>query len=313
MEYQLFRDELISELMSRADEEEEIRVSPVLMNNDVQKESLMITQPGRNVCPVLYVQDLKEYHDRGVGMERIVEEVLKVSREGAMQVPAHTFPDDYRSYRYRVSMRLCSYEKNRAWLQEHPHRRFLDLAVIYLFPFYLNGRTKGTVLIRHEDLMRWGITEEDLYRDAMKNTPYLSPFSFKTMTETLMDDLPEGWVGDEDDAWRHRGISEDGTKVPMYVLSNEERFYGAASILYDYLLEDLSEELESDLYVIPSSVHEVILLRAHGAADPHEIEEMIREVNRSVVAEADILSDRLYLFRRESGMLEFALPKSDVS
>lgn len=92
----------------------------------------------------------------------------------------------------------------------------------------------------------------------------------------------------------------------MKILSNARRVHGAACVLYPGVLERLAWKEGRDLYVIPSSVHEMILLPDIGAQQPMELKEIIREVNRTQVDPAEVLSDSLYRYSRAEGRLSIA-------
>ena len=92
----------------------------------------------------------------------------------------------------------------------------------------------------------------------------------------------------------------------MKILSNARRVHGVACVLYPGVLERLAWKEGRDLYVIPSSVHEMILLPDIGAQQPTELKEIIREVNRTQVAPAEVLSDSLYRYSRAEGRLSIA-------
>ena len=89
----------------------------------------------------------------------------------------------------------------------------------------------------------------------------------------------------------------------MYVVSNKKNLFGASAILYSDYLEEWAEELECDLYVIPSSVHELLVMPVAHAYSGEEITEMIREINRTQVAREEILSDHVYIYRRNEGRI----------
>ena len=87
--------------------------------------------------------------------------------------------------------------------------------------------------------------------------------------------------------------------VPMKVLTNDKRIQGAACVLYPGILEKISEESRKNLFVLPSSVHEVILLEDTGEENPEDLKRMIYEVNRTNVAAEEVLSDSLYYYDRK--------------
>ena len=90
-------------------------------------------------------------------------------------------------------------------------------------------------------------------------------------------------------------------EFPMYVLTNSYRSYGASCMLYDGLLMKFARHIEADLYVVPSSVHEIILIPVDGDVTKEGLDEMVRNVNSTELSKEEILSDTAYLFTREKG------------
>ena len=89
----------------------------------------------------------------------------------------------------------------------------------------------------------------------------------------------------------------------MYVLSNQKRVFGAAGLLYDRVLSDAGVRLEDDFYVLPSSVHEVILVPDHVAGSEKELRIMVHEVNHTQVEPEEILSESVYHYDRKKHSL----------
>lgn len=89
----------------------------------------------------------------------------------------------------------------------------------------------------------------------------------------------------------------------MYVLSNTERFYGASAILYPKILLQFARSIGQDFYILPSSVHEVLLLSKESGARRSDLNRMIQDINASQVAEEEILSDHVYILDRDLGFI----------
>ncbi len=112
------------------------------------------------------------------------------------------------------------------------------------------------------------------------------------------------------DLLRHPPFLEGAEAFPMYVLTNTAGIFGAATLLYEGVLAEQAERLESDLYIIPCSVHEVILIPAGQSLDLTELHRIIREVNATSVSAEEVLSDHMYLYQR-GGDGFFALPPEE--
>ena len=142
-------------------------------------------------------------------------------------------------------------------------------------------------------LRLWDVTKEDLYRAAEENTQKLMPYEIRSMAEVLreiMDDYEEE-------------MEQFSDSVPMYVLSNRNKVEGAACMLYPDLLRDFSDKEGSSFYIIPSSIHELLLLPVEDDSDSAEIKGMIKEVNDTQVSEEEILSYSLYYYDSKEGKI----------
>ena len=176
MKYELFTEELTECIINMAEPGEEVTVRKILKNNDTAFDSVTVKQPGCNMTPTLYFQDLKRSFDEGMEMDELARSVLSYSRTGSGVWPAEDFdPGDYSYFRDKVMFRLVSSDRNRQYLRHRPHRGRLDLEIVYYYQCRIGKESMGTISVGDEDLNRWGISEEDIYRDALRNTPILNP------------------------------------------------------------------------------------------------------------------------------------------
>ena len=313
---------------------EEVTVRKILKNNDTAFDSVTVKQPGCNMTPTLYFQDLKRSFDEGMQMDELARSVLSFSRTGSGVWPAEDFdPGDYSYFRDKVMFRLVSSGKNRQYLRHRPHRSNLDLEIVYYYQCRIGKESMGTISVGDEDLNRWGISEEDIYRDALRNTPILNPPVICPITDLLnsfldpeegtdphtpvRDTDPEESTdphtpvcdtdpdeGDEIEVPVYEPDLYGNTPVPLLVLTNESKYCGAACMLYEGLLRNLSDEIRSDLFIIPSSIHEVLLLPDEGEFSEEELSALVCEINAHFINPSEILSDHVYRFKRLSGILE---------
>ena len=90
---------------------------------------------------------------------------------------------------------------------------------------------------------------------------------------------------------------EDGLK--LYLLTNQMGYNGAAAILYEGVLKNFAEEVGKDLILLPSSIHEVLLLPDNGDSDYEALSALVREVNEAQVRREEWLSDHVYRYLKE--------------
>lgn len=299
-----FRNELLLCLQELLEEDETADIRTVTKNNGVRMGGLTILKEGRNASPTFFLPDLKREYEKGRTLTDISRDVLRFSRERSYRidlVPARL--RDYTLYKDRVFYKLCNYAKNEELLRTCPHRIFLDLALVCMYPFRVAEDLTGSILVQEDDLERWEIDRDRLFQDALRNTRENYPPVILPLCQALNDLLEKAAPGLQPP---ERYYLEDPTGATVLVLTNEQGIYGASAILYDGLLAAEAERAGYDLFVIPSSLHEVLLYPDNGFIGADDITDMIGEINRKELDEKDVLSDHVYRFRRETGLLEMA-------
>lgn len=152
------------------------------------------------------------------------------------------------------------------------------------------------ILIHNSHMEMWRTCMEELFRLAQVNTPVLFPWKYSTLWEILREDIRAGQEEDGQEAALYTSAPD---VIPMRVLTNSKRSYGAACILYPGVLEEVAQRMGGSFYILPSSVHEVIFM-PHGRMRPEEaLKEMIYDINRTQVEPEEVLSDSLYYYDAE--------------
>ena len=198
--------------------------------------------------------------------------------------------------RERIIFRLVNRKANHHLLTKIPHIDYLDLAVTFVCLLSVRDSGDATILINSSHLEKWQLSADDLLATAKQNTPRLLPWEMSNMTDILQ----ELSTPDDDLIPRPQELS-----YPMYILTNRIRLHGAGCILYDGLLPSLAKTLGDDLYIIPSSIHEVLLIPSSVVTDRRDLDAMIHEVNTTQVPDEEILSDHAYQYIREMGRVVF--------
>lgn len=261
-------------------EEATTEISVVQKNNGIKLHALCVNEPDTNICPSIYLEEYYDSYQNGLSMESVVENIRKEYEEkkpinSNLSIPVY----DFSFVRDKVFYRLVNYDANKAILAECPHVRFNNLAVTFRLLVIIDEHRIGSALITNEHVRQWGITDEDLYLTARKNTPCLFPVKLYNM-----DKIFEKMFG------------LDTSPVPMYILTNEQEMNGASCLLYTDVLKDFSKKHGGDFYILPSSIHEVILIPVDKISDPTRLYDMVSDANATVVAENEILSNSVYLY-----------------
>lgn len=275
----------------------QVRLQSVTKNNGVMLQGLVIVSGDRNVYPTIYLSPFYEAYCHGTGMEEIlatIEDVLH--KETPKESIDMSFFLDYEKVRDRICYRLVSEEKNRDLLDKIPSLPFLDLVISFYYSYRNAALGEGSILIRLEHLDKWGVTVQELWKAASENTPRLYPAQCRNILDVVQELMPgpdreREFMGDE-----YGGEMPARESFPMHVITNRQRVNGASVILYQGYLEELAGRMGGDLYLIPSSIHEMLVIPASEISYDNSLKDMVSEVNATVVEPQEILSDHVYYY-----------------
>lgn len=266
-------------------------------NNGTIRKGITLTEKNINISPTIYLEEYYRQFQSGSSLEYITSDILRLYHEVRFQKSwGEERISVYIEIKDRLIYRLVNREANREMLKNVPYITYLDLAIVFCVLLEVTRYGTATMPVCNEHLDMWGISKKELYKQAKENTARLLPDEFSTMSAVIeeisriplnkkeVEDLKSG----EDD---------------MYVLSNRLRSYGAAVILYEGRLEAIGMYLKSNYYVLPSSIHEVIIVPERAAPEKEELSAMVTEINQTQVEAEEVLSNRAYYYDRKEGEL----------
>lgn len=288
MKFEKFMEAVTIKVQEIAGEDTSVHVQEVRKNNNVLLHGMTILRKGQNVSPTIYLDSFYEMLKDGMDLEYIVRRILEVYVRGLPRNNVDMdFFRDFEKVRSRIVYRLVNREKNKELLDGIPHVDFLDLAICFYYSYEHPELGEGMILIHDNHMKMWKTCHRELMQLAERNTPQLMPAQLCSMDNALRGILEEGALEDL------RQLQQDTGKY-LYVLSNEKRCQGAAAILYPGILAKAAKRLRGSFYILPSSIHEVILLPDDGRDNGEELHEMIEDINRSQLREEEVLSDYAY-------------------
>lgn len=304
MEYREFTDAVKKQMNQRMTGGVQASLYTAVKNNGKERTGVLIETPGINISPTIYLEEYYESYLKGRSLGQIVEEILNfynsIRQEESWDCERLR---SYEGVRDRVVFKLVNTAKNRKFLSMVPHRSFLDLSIVFYVLLEATSDGTAALAVSNSHAGQWKVCADTLWADAVRNVKRLLPAELVTMNHALKEMLGKkaGSAGKEEtENLLHGNVRErDG----MYILSNSLKSYGAACIAYPNILEMVGEILQADYYVLPSSVHEVIIVPFSPGLDSSELDEMIREINMTQVAEEEVLSSHAYLFKRSTGTL----------
>ncbi len=321
MDFLQFVNEVKKGLKQYFDEETEIVVNSVRKNNGVMLTGIVIMEKGNHIAPTIYLESFYEAYKKEKNMQAILYELVRIYKSNRIESVSNLdFFKDYETSKQKIYYKLINAKKNEALLKEVPFVPYLDLAIVFYCDCSNELFGNAAILIKNSHLAMWGIDAEKLYQAAILNTPRNNPYEIKAM-DTMMLELYAADIRRELER-KHISYSEQwieqlaaqmvekeapaGERTPMYVLTNTGRTHGAACILYHNLLDEFAKRINDNLYILPSSIHEIIIVPASLAGKASELREMVKEINETQVEEEEVLSDSVYFFNRSTKRLELA-------
>ncbi len=305
MNYDEFKIAVLEELSAYIEDPKEISLHKIVKNNGLVLDGVVIVQDHVNIAPTIYLQPYFEEYAGGLPFDETCRRILDVYRmHRSYQNIDVSFFEDYSRVKKTIIYRLVHFDRNRELMADVPYVRFLDLAVIF-YSLIEMDRDKGnaSILIHNSHMDLWNSTTPELLEIAKINTPRLLKPQIRHLQDVIEDIAMEEQLVCPDGPGM---VREGGAAIPMYLVSNQINYFGAGCILYDHLLSGFAEKMQSDFYILPSSVHEVILVPADNDADMEEMSEMVQDVNETSLLPQEILSDRAYYYSRKDNEIRMS-------
>lgn len=301
-----FANEMVDGIQRELGDEYEVKTQKVIKNNGVEMTGIVASSPARRIAPTIYVDGL--YQDFQEGMKSVDDAVRVAAKNLREGMPSKdvdmSFYTDWNQVKDKICFRLVNAQANERLLSEVPHETYKDLALTFFYPFEDEEIGNGSIVVRNEHCERWGVSNDELIEAAVNNTPRLFPPECQPM-ESVLRELTG--VGHPEYRELPAKPLEPESVDGMMILTNRNRVFGASVILYKDYLQRVAEAAQCDLYVIPSSIHECIILPKVEGGDVARLAEIIGEVNRDHVDPKEILSNSLYAYDRETQTLDVAV------
>ena len=295
-----------------------ITAQKIMKNNGIELTGLIFMEKGSDIAATIYLDSYYEEYEEGTPLGEIVRRLIQAYEEHRPAEKLNLdFFRDYEQVRPRLACRLVNLEKNREMLEQVPHQVWLDLAVVPCCILLGDELGCACILIRYSHMRYWNIDEKELLEEARTNMRQIlrpecvsmKDFLYEMMRQAVADQLPEAEPGREAEQEqlldRIAGLlarQRDSGRKEMFILSNTQHFYGASVLLYPDVLEHLAGG-KRGFFILPSSVHEVLLLADTGKESRFELYRMVNEVNERNVPQEEFLSDNVYYFGREEGRI----------
>lgn len=295
MEYNEFKESVMKELKVKLEGEADVSLKEVTKNNGVVLDGLVIARSDSKIAPTFYINDLYDVYQNGREFDEVLDFLMDSYEEHAFEFSFNPADfEDFSNMKDKLMLKVVNSKLNEKLLGNIPHRDFLDLSICYYVLIKDAKFESGSILINNDHADMWGVDEETLFEIAKENTRKNLGKDFLSMYEMMCELMAKRG---EDEEFIKEALKPIDDK--MFVLTNNTRQFGATCILYNDVLKEIADEKESNLIILPSSVHELIVLFSDTESSIGELNEMVLQVNENHVLPQEILSDHVYVYDRE--------------
>lgn len=282
-------------LLKRYPEIAEIAIRPVTKNNGLVLHGMSIKKRDSNISPIIYLDSFyQQFREKEFTLDEVCNQIAMFYQQDNTPDLDLSWFSYYGQCRGKLTVKLVGIEENRELLKDAAHFEFGDLAGIYqidlqnVFP----AMGHSTITVRNEHIAMWNIPDKQVYIDAILNLYYKEEYKITGLMDIIAGAIPENA------AWDFGAVEKP--IMEMYMLSNHDMCNGAAGMLRMDLLQDFSEQIGKNLVILPSSLHEVILVPEDQETDMKTLLDMVTSINRDVVDKEDFLSNNVYFYDRKT-------------
>ena len=304
MNYEIFKEVVAEKFMEYLPEEYhgmKLEVRPVEKVNKMM-DGITLTGEGVRISPTMYINSMYEHYLQTEDLQEVLVSAAKTMDDAMRDAPGILPSVDLNHAKENIVFQLINTEQNKEMLAGAPNRQFQDLSIMYRWVIKVEDAGVQSTVVRNNLAEQLGLTEEQLFKLAVENTRRIFPPTVKNMSEVIRDMFMKDGMPPE---IAEMMIGEIPPDQSMYVISNDRGLNGAISMLYEDKLHALANELESDLYILPSSVHEVIAVSSN-MGDPETLAQMVAEVNMDQVSLEERLSNQVYHYDKDLRKLSLA-------
>ena len=263
-------------------------------NNDMRIHTMSLRHSDMNSCPLMGLEDYYELYQNGTEIEDTFRLIGKNYLTAMNNVNFQQDMDvSYEYMKDKLFLNVVNADKNQKMLASVPHQRIEDLAVLYRCVVHSSGDHTGSILVNNKLLDGWGISKEALHEQAVQNMDRLFTPEFHSMEYTIAEIMGAPYTETE-------AVLKASS---MFVLTNNKGYYGASYLCNPEILQQISEKMDGDYLILPSSVHEIIILREKEDMDINELKEMVESINQTEVSQTEYLSDNVYHYDSQNQTL----------
>ncbi len=298
MNFNEFVQQVVKHFENLLGEEYSVRIHDVEKNNGILLRGIMLKKEGQKVTPNIYLNGFYEQYIEENSLEQVMETIWQTYQDALMNfdMEAFDFNLSWEQQKEKIVYRVVNYKENRKKLSLMPHIRFLDLAVTFHCLVQKKQDSVSMLPVTNQIMDYWEVDTTSIMRYAIKNTPEQFPFVVYAL-EDVIKQLSGENQPDEMYSYNEKEAS-------MFVITNQQGMNGASVILYQKEFQKLVNDLGGKVYILPSSIHEMIVIPYDEDLEEDKLIELVNEVNKEQVPYEEILSNTVYLYDSNTKIFE---------
>ncbi len=256
--------------------------------------ALTVSPANSNVGMNINVDSLYEQMQYGASYQNVLSHALNQATAFVEDAPKFDVSSitNYSQAKDKLFVDVVGADRNAEMLSKVPHVQVEDMAMVYRIQVGQRDGEVASALVTNQIMDSFGVTPEQLHQDALANSADIHPAKIQNLSEVLaeMTGMPVEMI--------------ESSAPPLIVVSNEDKIKGASALFYPDMMDQLVKETGGDFFVLPSSIHEVLVMPDNGEMSAEELKAMVTSINGDVVDPADVLTDQVYHFDAKERIFE---------
>lgn len=279
MNYKEYKKELQELVQKEIGDQAKVVITTQVKSNDVIKEGITFEEAGTHAVPVIYLEEIYNTYQESQAIEESVETVLDIFRNSS-PFQREDFALSWDLIKPKIQIRLLKREWNKKYINSLVYREWLDFAIILVVRVSEKEVGSAVASVSKSMLAALQIDEKELWNAAFEN---LQKEYF------FVQDIRSIFIGETRQ-------SQEGTGV--FVATNWNFQYGARVILRKDILKDFAEKNGYNLFILPSSQNEILILGDNGEMQAEDLKEMVASINGDpkLISKEEVLSNSVYYY-----------------
>ena len=297
MNYQEFKNEVmacIKDYLTEEYQDYDMKVQTI-KKSSCEYEGLMIGPKDKrmSVTPALNLNNAYEQYVDGMPFDEVMDKLADIRMHASL--PGFNKEDmfDYDKIKDKIFPRLINTSANVEYLADKPHREIEDLSIVYAVRVSEDSNGFAEAVITDDLADMWNVDGNELHDRAMENIAERPPV-FQNIESVLFGNIEDVEIED---------LDPENYRIPYFILTNQQKTKGAVMAINPKTMDRITAKF-GDVYVIPSSVDETLIVPKSCVTDVEPLVEMVRSVNASEVKPEDQLSNNVYEYDSDSHTLK---------